>query len=200
MAMIAVDSTIIDALNRGDLSAVEKVFLAYEPLLRMVIRRRISPGLRAKFDSVDVVQSVWVDLWEGFRQARWIFQSPEQLRAFLVKATLNRMTDRARRFRRCVASEERLSLLDLDCLAAACATPSETVQAGDVWKQLRASCPAEHGRVLDLKRQGLSIVEIASQVGLHESSVRRILGDLRRRFQRLRDRLPLSKGKADASS
>ncbi|HEX4142406.1 MAG TPA: sigma-70 family RNA polymerase sigma factor [Pirellulales bacterium] len=196
----AIDSTIIDALNRGDLPAIEKVFLAYEPLLRMVIRRRMSAALRAKFDSVDVVQSVWTDLWEGFRQGRWIFQSPEQLRAFLVKATVNRLTDRVRHLRRCMATEERLSRLDLDCLAAASATPSEMVQAGDVWKQLRTHCPAEHGPLLELKRQGLSIVEIAARVGLHESSVRRILGQLRRRFQRSRDKLTLPTQQADSDS
>ena len=63
----------IARLNEGDVDAVEPVFLAYEPYLRIAIRRRLSPRLRPKVDSGDVVQSVFADLVRGVRDGGWHF-------------------------------------------------------------------------------------------------------------------------------
>ena len=45
-----------------------------------------------------------------------------------------------------------------------------------------ALCSPAHHELLRLKRQGLRLAEIAARTGLHESSVRRILYDLARRY------------------
>jgi hypothetical protein len=60
-------------LNAGDELAVKQLFVAYEPFMRMVIHRRISGSLRAKFDSADIVQSVWADFVDGLHQSKWTF-------------------------------------------------------------------------------------------------------------------------------
>ena len=39
--------SLLEKLTSGDAQAAEKVFLAYEPYLRMVVRRHLSPALRA---------------------------------------------------------------------------------------------------------------------------------------------------------
>jgi hypothetical protein len=49
---------LLDNLCHGDTAAAEQVFVACEPYLRAVVRRRLPARLRAKFDSIDVVQSV----------------------------------------------------------------------------------------------------------------------------------------------
>ena len=59
----------------------------------------MSPHLRRKFDSVDVVQSVWADLLPRFRAAAWQFENSLQLRGFLIKATRHRLIDRIRKHR-----------------------------------------------------------------------------------------------------
>ena len=56
---------ILVRLNSGDEGAIERMFVAFEPYMRMAIHRRISGSLRAKFDSADIVQSVWADLVDG---------------------------------------------------------------------------------------------------------------------------------------
>jgi DNA-binding CsgD family transcriptional regulator len=43
-------------------------------------------------------------------------------------------------------------------------------------------CRARHRQMLELKRQGLTLAEIAGQTGLHESSVRRLLYELAARL------------------
>src|SRR5206468_9905390 len=129
--------------------------------------------LRAKFDSVDVVQSVWADLLRGFREAGWRFASAAHLRAFLVKVTRNRLTDRHRHFNRALEREQTLADANLHGgPPSRQPRPSELVQADDLWEKMLALCPPAHHEILRLKRQGLRLTEIAARTGLHEGSVR----------------------------
>src|SRR4051794_31666603 len=63
----------LDRLNAGDVEAVERVFEAYEPYLRIAVRRRLSARLRSKVDSADIVQSVFADMVRGVRDGGWHF-------------------------------------------------------------------------------------------------------------------------------
>jgi len=174
---------LLERLCNGDPAAAEQVFREYEPYLRLVIRRQLPVHLRTKFDSTDVVQSVWVDVLQGFREAGWRFASSDQLRAFLLKATRNRFIDRVRKHARALEAEQPLGETDQEDLSPSSQPqPSEVLQADELWQQLLAICPPAHHELLRLKRQGHSIVEIAARTGLHEGSVRRILYDLARRL------------------
>jgi RNA polymerase sigma-70 factor (ECF subfamily) len=170
---------LLEKLCQGDSEAAEQVFKVYEPYLRKIVRRQLPVRLRAKFDSLDIVQSVWLDMLEGFRDAGWRFRDAEQLRAFLVKVTRNRFIDRYRQHRRALEREIPLSHVKRP---AAQPRPSEIVRANDLWERLLALCPPEHHEVLRFKRDGLSVVDIAARVGLHEDSVRRILRQLSRKL------------------
>ena len=101
-------------LSSGDAVAAEKVFVAYEPYLRMVVRRQLSDSLRAKFDSVDIVQSVWADLLGHFRDSKYRFRDAEHLRAFLVRVTRNRFIDRLRQHRPQLEHERPMSSSELE--------------------------------------------------------------------------------------
>ena len=171
-------------LCRGDAAAAERVFRAYEPYLRMVVRRRLTPRLRAKFDSLDIVQSVWADLLRGFRAGGCRFADAAHLRAFLVRATRNRFIDRLRQHRRALALAAESDEADADAHPSPAPRPSEVAQAEELWQQIRALCPPAHRAVLDLRREGLTPSEIAARTGLHEGSVRRILYELARRLSR----------------
>src|SRR4051812_6642524 len=84
---------LIRRLNRGDDGAAEQVFAVYEPYLQTVVRRHFSRRLRAKFDSSDVLQSVWVAVLAHFRRSGDRFVDAEHLRAFLTRAVRNRVID-----------------------------------------------------------------------------------------------------------
>jgi RNA polymerase sigma-70 factor (ECF subfamily) len=174
---------LIARLNEGDLDAAERVFLAYEPYLRMAVRRQLSGPLRSKLDTMDIVQAVWTDALSGFRRAGWRFSDRAQLRAFLSTLVRNRLIDRRRHYRR--ALEREVPLVDVDprqLSARAEPRPSEVAQGQELWEQMLESCPPAHRELLRLKRQGLPVAEIAARTGLHEGSVRRILYDLARRM------------------
>jgi len=174
---------LLGQLTSGDSAVAEKAFLAYEPYLRMVVRRQLPARLRAKFDSVDVVQSVWADLFKGLSEARWQFPDAEHLRAFLVKVTRNRFIDHVRQYKQPLAREQPLARTPAhEIPASPDPRPSEVVRAEELWEQMVASCPPAHREVLRLKRQGFPLAEIAARTGLHPGSVRRILYDLARRM------------------
>jgi RNA polymerase sigma-70 factor (ECF subfamily) len=170
---------LLERLNSGDEAAATQVFQAYEPYLRMVVRRQFSGRLRAKFDSVDIVQSVWADLWSGFRAGTWKFTDSAHLRAFLVRVTRNRFLNRVRDHRHALDHEQSYSDSQLPEEASAPQPrPSEMAQAHDLWDRLLELCPPAHRELLRLKRQGLTLAELAAHTGLHPSSVRRVLYQL----------------------
>src|SRR5688500_2536872 len=170
---------LLEKLNGGDRAAAGQAFAAYEPYLRKVVRRLLPAELRAKFDSIDVVQSVYGDVLSAFRAGGMRFGTVAQLRAFLIKATRNRFIDRVRRHQTAARLERPLGDLEPNHLPTSSRPrPSETASAAELWDRLLALCPPEHHKLLRLRRRGATVVEIAAQVGMHEGSVRRVLREL----------------------
>jgi RNA polymerase sigma-70 factor (ECF subfamily) len=184
----AANSSLLEKLNRGDSGAVAEAFREYAPYLRLVIRRQMPARYRGKFDSSDVVQSVWADVVEGLKHDGWRFRDDAQVRAFLARIARNRLIDRLRHHQNALSHERPIQEADPEWLPeSGQPRPSEVMQAEELWQRLQTLCPPAHREVLRLKRQGLPLAAIAASTGLHEGSVRRILYDLARRLA-LRDK------------
>ena len=174
---------LITRLNDGDVDAAERAFLAYEPYLRMAVRRQLTGALRAKLDSMDVVQSVWADVLSRFRDSGWRFADRAHLRAFLLRVTHNRLIDRRRQHHQALSRERPLEDQGLEgYIGSSDPRPSEVAQGQELWEQMLAHCPPAHRDLLRMRRQGLPLAEIAARSGLHEGSVRRIFYELARRL------------------
>lgn len=180
--MIPSESNIPEAKESGD--EAERIAEEYAPYLRMVVRRRMNESLRQKFDSEDLVQSVWAHLMDGVRNGEWDFESPHQLQAFLKRVTNNRLTDRMRRIRRELEQETATDAEVLDRHPANDETASQAVYAEELWDRLITLCPKQHRGILELRREGLTLGEISNRLGMHESSIRRVLYDLARELSR----------------
>jgi RNA polymerase sigma-70 factor (ECF subfamily) len=181
MKTVTVDSldSLLDKLQSGDRAAAERVFVTYEPYLRKVVRRLLPQRMRAKFDSVDIVQSVCGDVFTAFRERGMRFDNAAQLRAFLVRATRNRFIDRLRQHQTAARLERPIADAEAASLPASPQPrPSESAAADELWERLLALCPPEHHELLRLRRRGASASEIAARVGIHEGSVRRVLREL----------------------
>jgi RNA polymerase sigma-70 factor (ECF subfamily) len=175
--------SLIEKFCQGDPEAADQVFRTYEPYLRMMVRRRLGGPLRTKFDSGDVVQSVWVHLLEQQRRAGLHLNGPDHLEALLLLEVRHRLIDRFRHYHRALEHEQAMPGADQPGAPSSQEPrPSEVVQAGQMWEKILALCPADHRDLLRLKRQGLSLVEIAAQTGLHEGSIRRIFRRLARQL------------------
>src|SRR6516162_3343687 len=171
---------LLDRLRAGDEAAAEQLVAEYEPYLRQVIRHGLPNRLRAKFDSTDVVQSVWVQVLPGLRKGAWSVADRACLRALLSTIARRRLVSRYRRHRAGINREEpaRRDLAELP--ESRVPPPSEIARAEELWERMLAACPVEHHKLLRLRRQGLTLQEIADRLGLHEGSVRRILRRLAR--------------------
>ncbi len=182
---------LLKQLSSGDPAATEQVFRTYEPYLRLVIRRRLSPQMRAKFDSIDIVQSVWVHLLKSFQQAGFRFKDASHLRAFLVQLTHHRLIDRLRRHRLALEREQPLDTIPAaQTFVAEEPQPAEVVVAEELWEQLLELCPPRHQEILKLKREGALTGEVAARTGLNEGSIRRILITLAKRLARQQEENP----------
>jgi RNA polymerase sigma-70 factor (ECF subfamily) len=165
----------------GDPVAAAQVFEAYEPYLHTIIRRQLAGRLQAKFDSADVVQSVWVHVLKRVRARALHLAGPEHLQAMLRLEARHRLTDRLRHYQAALECERPLPRTDqVGYPRSRQPRPSEIAQADQLWEKLVALCPPEHQELLRLKRKGLSLVEIAAWTGLHEGSVQRIFRQLAR--------------------
>jgi RNA polymerase sigma factor (sigma-70 family) len=182
---------LLERLAQGDMEAAGEVYRTFEPVLRVMVRRRLSRRLRVKFDSTDVVQSAWADVLKGFQDGGWRFSDREHLRAYLARVTYNHLANYCRRHRFGVQFEQPLTSGEQPGLApSSTPRPSELAQADELWALLLGLCPPAHRQLLELKRQGFPLAEIAIKTGLHESSVRRILYDVARRLAAVRSQLP----------
>jgi len=174
---------LLTQLSSGDSAAVGQVFLAFEPYLRKVVRRQLPAPLRAKFDSADILQSVWADVLRGFREAGWRFVDADHLRGFLFVATRNRLIDRIRQHQRAADREQPIDG-DTECFhpPSPDPRPSEVAQANDLWARIMACCPPEHRPIVWFRQHGYSLAEIGERTRLHPDSVRRILRTLARQM------------------
>jgi len=182
---------LLDQVRAGDPAAAAQLVAAFEPGLRQVVRRAFPDRARSRFDSADVVQSVWVRVLAGLRAGAWHFADGARLGAFLAKVARRRLVSRIRHH--FPSSErEQAAGVDLDALPAAEEPrPSQVAQAAELWERMLALCPPDHHDILRLRRTGLGLQEIARRTGLHEGSVRRILRQLARRLALAQEPLPV---------
>ena len=180
---------LLERLGRGDVAAAEQVVADYEPYLRMLVRRSLPGPLRAKFDSLDVVQSVWVHVLHAVRAGAWQVVDRARLRALLVTVARRRLVSRYRRHRAAVEREQPGA--DPAALPApGQPRPSEVAQADELWERMLALCPPGYHELLRLRRQGLLLNDIAARTGMHEGSVRRVLRRLARQLALEQEPLP----------
>jgi RNA polymerase sigma-70 factor (ECF subfamily) len=167
-------------LRRGEVEAAEALARAYSAYLRAVVRRQRSDRLRAKFDSADVVQSVWVQVVRRLGRDGLEVADEQHLRALLATIARRRLVSRVRREPDDSGPDRPTADAWENIPQPYPTTPSQAVQADDAWDSILRNCPPEHHAVVRLRRDGLPLAEIAERTGLHEGSVRRILRRLAR--------------------
>ena len=169
-------------------SALELIDL-YGPYVLRAVRRRLPPTLRAKFDSTDFVQTVWAAFFCDERDRD--FESAEELIRFLLAIVRNKLCDESRRRlgtqRYNVGREQQLDTPAVDdefvddqegAIDLRQARPSQIAQARERWVGLLAQQPPLYRRIMELRCQGATFVEIAQQLQIHERTARRVFDRL----------------------
>lgn len=175
-------SALLDRVREGSQEAAVQLLQEHGPLLLAVVRRNLDRRLRAKFDSVDFVQTIWASFFaRAAKQER--FETPANLAAFLTQMARHKLaSEHRRRFRTAKFTIDREASLDpaiRDGLPGSGPTPSQVVIAKEVWEQLVAGQPPRYRQIVELRIEGLTLEEIGDRLQINERTVRRVLAHLR---------------------
>jgi RNA polymerase sigma factor (sigma-70 family) len=173
---------LMSSLRAGNRTAFRTVVQRYGAAIRRIIRRRMDPRLRARFDTADFEQDVWMAVLAPSRAPDHFFSTPRDLVAFLGQLARNKVVDARRRclhsgkrdLRRECALED-LSPDDAGALIDPAPTPATTAALKDHWQHLLKGQPEHYRRLLELLRQGRTQEEAAAVVGMNVTTVRRML-------------------------
>jgi RNA polymerase sigma factor (sigma-70 family) len=172
-------------VREGDEEAARDLYDRYGPSILRVVRQRLHPPLRARFDSCDFLQSVWTSFFAQAVQKR-NFDSPEALVAFLRKVALHKVIGAYRKEvqtarRDCSReqqlespTEEQVEGRDHD-LASPTPTPSQEAVAREHWEQLLRGQPDLVQHILRLRREGHTYEEIAQSLNVNTKRIQRLL-------------------------
>jgi len=186
-------SDLMGLVRSGDPNAVGTMLSLFEQEVRMVVRHKLPKRLRSRYDSMDFVQSVYQSI-----MADWVNHPPEtmqtkaQICAYLQATAHNKVLEIYRKETRTqkydISREVPTVVRGTDSsdssdrsveLYSPDPSPSQNFQAKDLMESLARGKPAVVARILALRRDGCTFVEISTQVGLSERAVRRIVDDLR---------------------
>lgn len=165
--------------RRGDAAAFAAVVERYLPHVQEAVRRRLSATLRARFDSTDFTQNVWVSF---IRVTIDRLDLPDEraLVAYLSQMAENKVLEECCRhatLKRNIRRE--VSLTELDEPADASATPSAEVMADDRWAELTAGLSPRERVMVRMLSAGHTHEAVAEQFGLTARTVGRLVRRLR---------------------
>jgi len=164
--------------KRGDADALRELHARYESCVLKVVRRRLGPGLRSRYDTVDVAQSVFEDVLRDL--PAFEDRGEEAFRHWLYMKAENKVRDawRRRLHPEGGAREGELVTADGEITTERGPGPATQAELGDDCGRLRAvlaSLPAEQQTILTLRDQdGLAFAEIAQRLGLPSADAARM--------------------------
>jgi RNA polymerase sigma-70 factor (ECF subfamily) len=178
--MLAEDAQLYERASTGDPASLDALLARYLPQLHAYVHARLSPDVRARESSMDVVQSVCRDLLA--ERGRFDFRGEERFRAWLFTAALNKIRDKHRFHRgalRDVRREDQSSADADRTLAMSVLTPSQDAVGAEVARgvtEALAALSEDHREVITLARVvGLPHRVIAEVMQRSEKAVRQLL-------------------------
>lgn len=175
---------LLDRVRHGDERAVAELYEQVEVEVLRCIRRKLNPGLRTRFDSSDFLQSAWASFFRRLEDVA-CFPTEWDLIRHLQAIARNKVTDEVRRNMLCGKRDIRREAVDgrgdqrwqvtVDVADQRQSEPTAMASAREVWHDLNRQLPDLHRHVLELRCEGLTFVEIATSLDIHERSARKIM-------------------------
>ncbi|MEO0531075.1 MAG: sigma-70 family RNA polymerase sigma factor [Planctomycetota bacterium] len=167
--------------DRGSEEAVWELVERFSPHVYRVVRRRMQPSLRQRFDSTDFVQMTWASFLLRDRELS-AFGDETKLCAYLAGIAKNKVLIGARKTldRPAQNAKREVTMEHPEAVALSASTPlpDEVTAFRDAWDQHLAAQPARHREIVELRLTGLNCKEVGAEVGVNERTVRRVLKSL----------------------
>lgn len=175
---------LIERLRDNSEDAAFELFELCKYRVYAAVRRRLNRQMRTKFDSQDFVQDMWASFFTNIAQISR-FTTEEELIGFLIRIAGNKVADEYRKRFKTEKHDinrerylgETLSSLTFDVVSSD-PSPSAEAIANERWDQMLNQMPPVYKQILQLRRDGATMQEIADQIKVSERTVRRILKNL----------------------
>jgi len=175
---------VIRGLREGDDGIVEEFCRQYGPALERLAQKNLQPQLRRRFDPEDAVQSAFRTFFRRAAGGQFRLPDSESLWRLICAITLTKVRERARLELRQKRTPQREVPIDTSPTestgptqspADGGPTPVEMAQFSEFFEQLLVSLDEEERKVVELKLQDFTQLEVAERLGSSERTVRRIL-------------------------
>jgi RNA polymerase sigma-70 factor (ECF subfamily) len=158
---------LLERARGGDPAAMGQLAREYEPQIRAVARRKLSPQLHAVLDTMGLVQSVHGSLLLGLRQNKFPnITRPEDLVRLAVSIVSNKAADEWNRLRR------RQEILELRERLLPRARPDRAAEIAEQLQSLLETLDDRDHQLLTLYLEGRSTVDAAGILGVDPNSLR----------------------------
>jgi len=188
MAQTAEFEQLMADVVAGSEDAVWQLAETYTPYILRAVRLSLSPKLRQKLDSRDFAQTLWASILLK-RADLTRLKTPEQLIAYLARATKNKIVDKTRHFRsqkRNISREESLtdqssnmdesqSTLHARALYSHDPTPSTTASLRERWNDVLSNSSERDRQILRLRLEGCTFDVISAKLQINEATARRAI-------------------------
>ena len=165
------EQQLVEQARNGDHRAFEELFVSLRERLLAAIRSRLSPAARQTIDPEDVLQATFVRALHSTQRFEW--QGDGSFRRWLESIATHVTLDAVRH-------QRRITVLKIDRdVKGSGASPSKAIRRRERLERLERSMETlspDYRTVLRLSRMdGLSVKEIANQMGRSESAVKNLL-------------------------
>lgn len=176
-------SALMEQVRLGSQQAAEELWREYGAYVVHIVRRSLHQRVRSKFDSQDFAQAAWASFFTRLPEASQ-FETPAALAGFLAKIARNKVITQHRRLYGPNRNVEREQPLDnyktTDAMIdPRLPTPSQEAVADELVERLTEDQPPLFSRIVEMRRAGLTTLEIADREKTSERSVRRALARLK---------------------
>ncbi|MBL9015442.1 MAG: hypothetical protein JNL83_14755 [Myxococcales bacterium] len=178
---------IVEGLRSGDPHTVRAFCRTYGKSLERLAASHMASMLKQRVGAEDVVQSVYRTFLRRAGAHELVLDDAGELWRLLCAITLTKVREQARyhlRQRRRLDREQALDGPD-DAGAATSPTPEEIGEFVQLFESLVEGLDDEERRIVALKLDGCTNLEIANQVKSSERTIRRLLASLRGRLEGL---------------
>ena len=175
------DRDLVSDYQAGSESAARDLFDKYCERLMKLAKRRIGQRMASRFDPEDVIQSAFRTFFTRVKNDEFTFEAEDDLFKLLVRLTVRKTLRRiehhsaAKRNPNLEAAQRTDDVEPFSLVASHTVTPDMEVALLDEFQDFIGNLPELDRKVIELKIQGYSTVEIAEQVGSYERKVRRVL-------------------------
>lgn len=184
---------LIRRVQAGDEQAATDLVRQYEPIIRMIVRRRLTdPRMRRLLDSLDICQSVLGTFFVGAAAGQFELSSPDDLLKLLATMARNKLISCARKqqaARRTPQGFEQAAGTNREAVDPQ-PTPNQMASNKELFQEVLKRLSPEERRIQEMYAAGCSWPDIAKAIGGSP-------GALRMQFARALDRIKRQLGLED---